>query len=141
MSANVWPGTSVATRNALFIDPASGTSAAGNVRTRFYNDFANWRFLGSRGSNVTPFDSLSAGRWFCVEAHARLNDSTGTGGLFEMWVDDSLQARRTSLNWVGNFRTFGINAVIIENLWAGGPPRMQVRIFDDLVVSTARIGC
>src|SRR3989475_2811375 len=45
MMAHLW-GDPPAT-GELLMDPASGTDAAGNLKTTKYNDFANFRWLGA----------------------------------------------------------------------------------------------
>ncbi|MBC7790643.1 MAG: hypothetical protein H7Z74_11905 [Anaerolineae bacterium] len=139
MIAHVWSGK---TRiNHLAIDPASGTDSAGVVRTKTYNDFARFRWLGSR-SGVTPvFHPSHNGRWHCIEARARLNDRGAANGLVELWIDDQPEAQRRNLNFVGGMTEYGINAVFLENYWNGGAPRQQARYFDRFIVSTQRIGC
>ena len=141
MIAHVWSGGSAPGSDYLFIDPASGTDAAGNVKTTTYNDFANLRWLG-RAQGLTPlFSAAMRTSWHCVEAHARLNSAGLSNGLFELWVDGKLDATRSGLNWVGSYSTYGINAVFIENYWNGGSPVVQERYLDNFVVSRARIGC
>jgi hypothetical protein len=76
-----------------------------------------------------------------VEVHVRLNDAGQTNGVFEYWLDGVLEARKATLNWVGAFAAYGINAVFVENYWNTGSPVAQERYFDNLVVSTQRIGC
>lgn len=141
MIAHVWSGGSAPSSDYLFIDPASGTDAAGNVKTTTYNDFAHLRWLG-RAQGLTPlFSAAMHTAWHCVEAHARLNSAGLSNGLFELWVDGKLDATRSGLNWVGSYSTYGINAVFIENYWNGGSPVVQERYLDNFVVSRARIGC
>ena len=58
-----------------------------------------------------------------------------------MWIDEVQQPEAVSLNWVGRFDSYGINAIFLENYWNGGAPQDQQRYLDNFVVSTARIGC
>jgi len=141
MIAHVWAGDTPSTANFLLIDPASGTDETGNLITTTYNDFANLRWLGLRQSNTPMFDDARAGVWFCVEAHVRLNQANASDGVFQLWIDDALEAERTDLNWVGNYDQYGLNAVFVENYWNDGAPTAQERYIDNFVVSTARIGC
>lgn len=140
MIAHVWSGSSSA-RNFLVLDPASGTDTDGNLRTTTYNDFANLRWLGAQAGATPLFDDAHVGEWYCVEARARLNDPGQSNGVFQLWIDGQLDAERTGLNWVGGFDAYGINAVFFENYWNAGSPQDQERYFDDIVVSTAPIGC
>ena len=71
----------------------------------------------------------------------RLNDAGQANGIFEFWVNDALEARQTSLNWLGSYSAYGINAIFIENYNNEGAPQAQERYFDNFVVSTQRIGC
>jgi hypothetical protein len=125
----------------LALDPASGTDQTGRVRTTKYNDFPNLRWLGYDTGRTPIFGAARAGRWQCVEARMRLNDAGRANGIFELWIDGAPEARRTGLNWVGDFDTYGINAVFLENYWNDGSPGDQERDFDNFVVSTQRIGC
>ncbi len=125
----------------LYLDPASGTDIAGNLLTTGYNDFAHLRWLGHQGGVTPLFDASHVGQWYCVEAHARLNDPGQTNGVFEYWIDTTLETRETGLNWLGTFSQYGINAVFFENYWNTGSPAAQERYLDDIVVSTRRIGC
>jgi hypothetical protein len=137
--AHVWSGGEGA--NYLVLDPASGTDAAGNLKTTKYNDFDNLRWLGVR-RGVTPlFDPGHVGEWYCVEAHMKLNDPGQANGVFEFWIDGNREAGSTTLNWLGTYDAYGINAVFLENFWNDGSPTAQTRWFDNFVVSRQRIGC
>ncbi len=140
MIAHVWSG-SPPDEDYLVIDPASGTDEQGTVRTTRYNDFPNLRWLGLARTATPIFDDAHVGRWHCVEAHVRLNDPGRSNGVFELWIDGSLEARRDSLNWIGSYGDYGINAVFFENYWNAGSPVDQERYFDNIVVGTAPIGC
>ncbi|MGH7664465.1 MAG: hypothetical protein ACRENI_09265 [Gemmatimonadaceae bacterium] len=139
MVAHVWSGGSA--HEYLIIDPASGTDAQGSLRTTGYNDWANMRWLGSAQSSSAVFAPQALGAWRCIEASVRLNDASQSNGAFRLWIDGTLAAERTGLNWVGAYVDYGINAVFIENYWNGGAPANQERYFDMLVVSTQRVGC
>lgn len=148
MIAHLWPGY----ETYLVADPASGIDTNGNLITTSYNDFAHLRWLG--GSNPMDagwsgnnrgttriFDAANADRWFCVEAHVKLNTPGQQDGVFEFWVDGNPEGRLEGLNWVGTWQEYGINAVSLENYWNGGSPQRNVRYRDNLVVSESRIGC
>lgn len=141
MIAHVWSGSAAPNDKYLYIDPASGTDAAGTVRTTTYNDFPHLRWLGNARGATALFDASRRNTWQCVEAHVRLNDAGASNGIFELWVNGTLDATRTGLNWVGRYSAFGINTVMVENYWNEGSPVEQERYFDNFVVSTARIGC
>ena len=139
MIAHVWSGTTDPT--VLTLDPASGTDESGNLVTTQYNDFDNLRWLGIVRGTTPLFGLTEVGKWHCVEARVRLNDAGQSNGVFEMWVDGALDARKTGLNWLGAYDAYGINAVFFENYWNEGSPATQERYFDNLVVSTRPIGC
>ena len=136
MIAHLW-----SSGNFLLVDPASGADANGNVATTKYNDFDNLHWLGNQ-RGVTPiFAPQNADRWFCIEAHVRLNDPGQANGVQEFWIDGKLEARRTGLNFVGTYTDYRINAIFLENYWNAGSPKVQERYFDSFVVSTKPIGC
>jgi trimeric autotransporter adhesin len=136
---HVWSGG--ADHNFLVLDPASGTDTEGNLQTTGYNDFGNMRWLGAVTGTLPLFNSSNVGTWRCVEAHMRLNDAGLSNGVFELWIDGGVQARKTGLNWLGGFSLFGINAIFFENYWNSSAPEEQSRYFDNIVVSTERVGC
>jgi hypothetical protein len=117
-----------------------GHRRAGNLRTTGYNDFNNFRWLGAARSSTPVFGSAKSA-WHCIEAHVKLNDAGQSNGVFELWIDGVLEAQKAGLNWLGSFSEYGINALFIENFWNSGSPAAQERYFDNLVVSTTRIGC
>ena len=142
MGAPVWSsGGSPPGANYLAIDPYSGTDTSGAIVTTTYNDFPHLRWLGAVRARTPIFDSTHVGKWYCVEAHVRLNDPGRANGVFEMWTDDWLEARETDLNWVGRFTDYGLNTVFVENYWNAGAPVTERRYVDNLVISTRRIGC
>ncbi len=139
MIAHVWTPSEPLDR--LFIEPASGIGPRGRLLTREYNDFPNLIWLGQDWTGTPLFAQASLGKWYCVEARARLNDPGRSNGVFELWVNDRLEARLSGLGWMGSFVDYGINAVYVENYWNEGAPKRQERYFDDFIVSTQRIGC
>lgn len=125
----------------LLIDPASCVDGSGNVECTTYNDFDHLLWLGNK-SGITPiFDSAHDDTWFCVEHHVKLNDPGESNGIQEFWINDSLEARRENLNFTGTYTEYAINAVFFENYWNDGSIKEQKRYFDNIVVSTERIGC
>jgi hypothetical protein len=137
---HVWGGGAGDVQNYYVLDPASGVDAHGDLATTHYNDFDHLRWFGATQGKV-PVLGKGAGRWYCVEAHMRLNDAGESNGSFDLWIDDALDAQRTGLDWVGGYTTYGINALFLESYINKGAPQPQVRDYDDLVVSTTRIGC
>jgi hypothetical protein len=142
MIAHVWSGTSPGPdQEYLALDPASGADPAGTLRTTKYNDFDRLRWLGYTRGKTRVFADTAAGRWYCVESHVRLNDVGESNGVFELWINGTLDAQKTSVNWVGAFTDYGINALFVENYWNAGAVQPEERYIDNVVLSTQRIGC
>jgi hypothetical protein len=142
MMAHVWSGViGEGQPYRLGLTPATGTDESGRVRTLEYNDFARIRWLGKVWSRTPIFDQMHVGKWYCIEAHARLNDPKRSNGVFELWINGGLEARIEGLNWQGAYSEYGINTVFLENYWNDGSPQPQERYFDNFIVGTQRIGC
>ncbi len=139
-AGHVWSGMG-SNENNLEIDPYRGTDAVGNMVTTGFNDFAHFTYLGADEGSIPMFDAAHVGNWYCVEAHMKLNDAGQSNGVFEVWVNGSRDASKTGLNWLGSFNTYGINALFFENFWNAGAAKAEARYFDNIVVSTARVGC
>jgi hypothetical protein len=140
--AHVWSGgLSGGEPYRLGIVPATTTDESGRVRGTDYNDFPHFRWLGTAWSRTPIFDQMHVGKWYCVEAHARLNDPGRSNGVFELWINGAPQARIDGFNWQGSYSEYGINTVFLETYWNEGSPQPQERYFDNFVVSTERIGC
>ena len=142
MIAHLWSGG--AGNAYLLIDPASGIGSDGMLKSTRYNDFSNLRWLGNKKGMFPLFSDEHAGRWFCVEAHVKLNTPGKADGVFEYWIDDELQVRSDQLDWHGDWNSDPdntmINAIFFENYWNAGSPQTQERYFDNIVISTQRIG-
>ncbi|WP_144392669.1 polysaccharide lyase [Pleionea sediminis] len=135
MIGHVWANSS--RRDHLQIDPVSGIKNDQLVTTK-YNDFANFTWLGALDADTT----FQKGDWVCVESRVKLNDSGLTNGEFELFINGDSSASKTNINWVGNWDSYGLNAIMLSNYWNGdGSPREQTRYIDALVISTQRIGC
>ena len=142
MIAHVWSGSRLENPvDRLGIVGASGIGVGRRLLTEAYNDFPHLEWLPWAWSTTPLFDRTHIGRWYCIEARARLNDPGRRNGVFELWIDDHLEARQTGLGWMGSYLEYGINAVYLENYWNDGAPQPQERYFDNFVVSTQRIGC
>jgi hypothetical protein len=141
MIAHLWTAGTSSKQVWLHQDPARGTDAAGNLQTSGYNDFSNLDWLGSTVLPTPIFDSNHVGHWYCIESHVKLNDPGSSNGVFESWIDGKLQARQATLNWVGSYNAYGLNAVFLENYWNYTAPVAETRYLDNFVVSTKPIGC
>ena len=137
MIAHLWGDDKV----GLKLDPASCTDVSGAVTCSGYNDFNNIKWIGAQAGPTPVFDAGNGGKWLCVETHVRLNAAGKTDGLHEFWIGDTLEARREGLNFLGGYKEYGINAIFFENYWNTGSPQNQMRWFDNIVVSTQRVGC
>ncbi len=136
MIAHLWSDA----EGRLLIDPASCV-VDGAVICQGYNDFENLRWLGNKSGKTAIFSTEDSGQWRCVEAHVRLNDPDQKNGVQAFWIDEQLEVRREDLDFVGTYTEYAINAIFFENHWNAGSPVEQERYFDNIVVSTQRIGC
>ena len=146
IAANDWSQAMIAhlwgdNQNHLLIDPVRCIDDNDQVKCIGYNDFSHMDWLGYRPGITPIFDSEHDNRWYCIEAHVRLNDAGQSNGVQEFWIDGQLEARRENLNFVRSYTDYGINAIFFENYWNAGSPQEQERYFDNIVVSTQRIGC
>ncbi len=133
MIAHMW----ALNNGPLELDPATGIDTNNQLVSTKWNDFNNLNFLGK----VKDDDLLVADRWYCLEAHVKLNTPGQADGVFEFWRDGNLQAGRSNLNWIGSWDNYGINTIMISNYWNETSPIDQERYIDALVISTKRIGC
>ncbi|OUS77786.1 hypothetical protein B1748_03105 [Paenibacillus sp. MY03] len=143
MIAHAWSGGSGG--KFLTAAPASGTDAAGVLKSTKWNDFDNLRWMNGNTSATPIFDANHVGEWYAVETHVKLNDPGQNNGIFELWIDDKLEASAYDLNWIGDYEIgpgagYGLNWVALENYWNNGTPQDQERYFDNLVVSREKIG-
>ena len=137
MIAHLWTGK----RPYLTAAPVRCVDMNNKVKCNGYNDFVHMEWIGPK-TGITPiFDFAHNNTWFCIEAHVRLNDPGQSNGLQEFWIDGKLEARSEGLNFVQSYSEYGINAVFFENYWNSGSPKQQERYFDNIVVSTQRVGC
>ena len=138
MIAHVWSGPG----NSLTLDPASGVEGqTDNVITTKYNDFDNLRWLGNSPASAFQVTSTQeSGYWLLVEASAILNTPGESDGSSRLWIDGTLAAERTNLNFRGSYDNHGINAVFLESYWNGGALKTQGRWMDNFVISQKPIG-
>ncbi len=141
MIAQVW-SDDPPNQDYLLSDPASGVNPlTGLLLTLKYNDFIHLHWLGQVKGPMPIYDHAYAGKWLCVEVHARLDDPGRSNGVEEVWVDGRKDVDETGLTFVGSFDQYGINAIFLENYWNTGAPKAESRYFDDFIVATSRIGC
>ena len=137
MIAHLWGGFN----DRLLIDPVRCVGTNNQVKCSGYNDFANMDWLGYQNGQTPIFAFGYDNRWYCIEAHVRLNDPGSSNGIQEFWIDGGLEARREGMNFVRSYTDYAINAIFFENYWNDGSVQDQERYFDNIVVSTERIGC
>jgi len=137
MVAHLWSGE----HGELLMDPVRCVSAGDEVKCIGYNDFENMEWLGITRGKTPVFRTENSDKWFCVEYHVRLNDPGQANGLQEFWIDNELEAVTSNLDFVRSWTDYGLNAIFFENYWNKGSFRNQERYFDNIVVSTERIGC
>lgn len=95
------------------------------------------------GNHFGPEDpvGLDRGRWVCLELTQRLNTPGEADGEMAFWVDGELAHRQTGMQW-RDVAELGLNKAWLQHYIAGGDAEQSNRIwFDDVVVSTERIGC
>jgi hypothetical protein len=109
--------------------------------TTKYNDFDHLQWLGKTNGVMPVYDTANRGKWNCIEVHMKLNTPGQADGVFEYWLNDRSEARRTALNWRGSYTTYGINAIMLEAYRNEPFAQTQDRYIDNFVVSKERIGC
>jgi hypothetical protein len=143
LMAHLWSGGPGGTY--LGMDPASGIALDGTLKSTKYNDFPNLRWLGFKYGNIDMFSTANSGKWYCVVGHVKLNTPGKQDGIFEFWINDTLQASSTNLDWHSTWNNnpdnLHINAIFFENYWNNGSPVEQERYFDNIVISTQAIPC
>ncbi len=83
-------------------------------------------FLYSNPDNI--------GRWTCNEMRVK----SGAGGGYTYWADGVKIAERNNTNLNG---PYNFNNAMLDAYWNSGSPKSQDRYYDNLVISTKRIGC
>jgi len=137
MIAHIWGGQG----NVLAIDPVRCVDTDDQFKCIGYNDFDHMDWIGLQHGQTPIFAPGYDDQWYCIEAHVKLNDPGQQNGIHEFWIDGELEARDDHLDFVRGYSEYGINAVFFENWWNSGSPTEQERYFDNIVVSTAPIGC
>jgi Polysaccharide lyase 14 len=135
MAAHLWADENA--RDHLLLDPTTWINDQSQLTSTKWNDFANQIWLGAKRGATT----IQAGRWYCLEAHVKLNTPGQSDGVFEFWIDDKLDAAETNLNWVKSWTDYGINSVFFSDYWNAGSPKEQERYLDAVVISSQRVGC
>ena len=63
----------------------------------------------------------------------KLNDASQANGVLEFWVDGTLDAQRSGLDFAGSYDAFGINALLLDvlGLYENLRPHVSLKLVDD----------
>jgi len=89
----------------------------------------------------SPTVTLSLNQWVCLELHMKLNTPGQGDSVMEFWMNDQLMDSETGIQ-SRNTTAVGLNKAWLQHYIASGDASQSNRAwFDDVVVSTQRIGC
>jgi len=84
---------------------------------------------------------LPRGEWACLELGMRLNTPRESDGWMAFWLNDELVREEATMHW-RDVPELQLNKSWLQHYIASGDAEQSNRIwFDDMVVSTERIGC
>jgi hypothetical protein len=84
---------------------------------------------------------IPRGRWVCLEMQMRLNTPGQADGSMSFWVDDKLALDQPGMHWRDD-PMLQLNKTWLQHYITTGDATQSNRVwFDDMVVSTERIGC
>ncbi|MFO7563642.1 MAG: MYXO-CTERM sorting domain-containing protein [Enhygromyxa sp.] len=84
---------------------------------------------------------LAKDEWVCLELHMRINTPGEADGTMAFWVDEELALEQTGMHW-RDVEELQLNKAWLQHYIASGDADQPNRVwFDDVVVSTERIGC
>ncbi len=95
------------------------------------------------GDNIGPEPArpFPVGEWFCLELMMRANTPGENDGVMAYWINGEPGHERSDMNWRST-SDLGLNYAIVQHFIASGDTDHSQRVwFDDVVVSTERIGC
>lgn len=88
-----------------------------------------------------PWPALPKGEWVCIEMMMELNTPGRHDGRMAYWMNDVLQHEETNMYW-RDVPELQLNKVRLQHYLAPGDATQSNRVwFDDVAVSTERIGC
>lgn len=90
----------------------------------------------------TPAVAYPVGQWFCLELMMRANTPSMHDGVMEYWIDGRSGHRQEQMMWRTS-PTLALNRVRLQHyIETSDAQGFSNRVwFDDMVVSTSRIGC
>jgi MYXO-CTERM domain-containing protein len=84
---------------------------------------------------------LPTGEWTCLELHMRLNTPGEADGSMAFWINDELALEQPGMHW-RDVSELQLNKAWLQHYIDNGDANQPNRAwFDDVVVSTERIGC
>lgn len=88
-----------------------------------------------------PAVVLARDQWVCLELHMHINTPGQADGTMSFWVDDALALEQTGMHW-RDVEALQLNKAWLQHYIDNGDADQPNRVwFDDVVVSTERIGC
>ena len=91
--------------------------------------------------SATPRPVLPRDEWVCLEMMMHINTPGASDGEMAFWIDDTLAHRETGMRW-RDVPELGLNQVRLQHYIDVGDASQSNRVsFDDVIVSTERIGC
>lgn len=88
-----------------------------------------------------PPVELARDEWVCLELHMHINTPGVADGTMSFWVDETLALEQTGMHW-RDIAELQLNKAWLQHYIADGDATQSNRVwFDDVVVSTERIGC
>jgi hypothetical protein len=80
------------------------------------------------------------GEWVCLEMMVKKNTPGQSDGAYIFWANDTVIINRSDVDLVGS-TSYNFNNAMLDAHWNDGSPKAQNRYYDNLVISTERIGC
>jgi hypothetical protein len=122
-----------------WIDPSSYNIKA-DVHVPYSSQANSSGWLPAAKSTFSYKNQANIGRWICHEMYVKNNTSGQADGAYTFWADGKEIVKRTNVDLRGS-TSYNFNAVQLDCYWNGGSPKEQSRFYDNLVISSERIGC
>lgn len=96
-------------------------------------------------NNISSPPAVSPlGQWVCLEARVQANSGGQANGSQTLWVDEQQAGEWTGFRWRTDdalkINSLGLWHYVTDGVYAPGQTQQTIW-FDDVVISTARIGC